>query len=180
VSKRADKETPMDGAYWVRPGRLLAGPYPGDRFGGRARSRLRRLLRAGVTFFLDLTEEGEYGVPPYADLVQKQAAAARQRSVEHRRMSIPDMGTPTVDEMARILDAIDTALAAGHVVYVHCLGGIGRTGTVVGCHLARHGMAGQDAMAQIARLRQGTPGGWQHSPETMDQYEMVLAWAVGR
>lgn len=34
------------------------------------------------------------------------------------------------------------ALAAGQTVYVHCYGGIGRTGTVVGCWLVRHGLSG--------------------------------------
>ena len=162
----------MEGAYWVRPGKLLAGPYPGERFGTRARSPLRRLLRAGITFFLDLTEAGEYGVPPYVEHLQKEAAVTK-RPISHRRMSIPDRGTPTVDEMARILDALE----AGHTVYLHCLGGIGRTGTVVGCHLARHGMSGKDALAKIDRLRGDVSERWGHSPETTVQIERVLAYS---
>ena len=75
-------------------------------------------------------------------------------------MPIHDVSTPTQAQMARILDAIDAALAVGHAVYLHCYGGIGRTGTVVGCYLVRHGMDGEEALAEIARLRQGTPDGW--------------------
>ena len=77
-----------------------------------------------MTAFLDLTE-GEYG--------------------------IPDRTCPSPATMTRILDRIDELLAAGEVVYVHCLAGIGRTGTVVGCWLVRHGTSGDDALATVER-----------------------------
>jgi protein-tyrosine phosphatase len=38
-------------------------------------------------------------------------------------MPIPDGGTPTVEEMARILDTIDAALEETYIVYIHCWGG---------------------------------------------------------
>ena len=50
--------------------------------------------------------------------------------------------------MASILDAIDAALDGGKTVYVHCWGGVGRTGTVVGCWLVRHGKTGDEALRQ--------------------------------
>ena len=80
--------------------------------------------------------------------------------------------------MASILETIDGLLASGREVYVHCYGGIGRTGTVVGCFLARHGMAGAEALEQIARWRERTPDGWIRSPETDEQRRMVLNWPV--
>ena len=88
------------------------------------------------------------------------------------------METPTQEEMAGILDTIDAALDAGHTVYVHCYGGIGRTGTVIGCYLVRHGMSGEEALEEIAGLRQGTPDGWKRSPETEPQRQMVQNWLV--
>ncbi len=91
-------------------------------------------------------------------------------------MSIPDLHTPLPEGMARILDTIDAALEAGRTVYVHCYGGIGRTGTVVGCYLVRHGTDGEAALAEIARLRRETPDGWKRSPETHAQREMVRNW----
>ncbi len=42
------------------------------------------------------------------------------------------MGTTTIPHMTQILDDIDSAIADEGVAYVHCWGGIGRTGTVVG------------------------------------------------
>jgi predicted protein tyrosine phosphatase len=168
---------PIPDSYWVDPGELLAGEYPGSRHEGEARHKLRQLLSAKVTLFLDLTEEGEYGLKPYAPLLREEAGALGC-SVEHRRMPIPDMHTPTPDEMKRILKAIDAAVEAGHIVYVHCYGGIGRTGTVVGCYLVQHNMSGEEALKEIARLRQGTPDGWKRSPETVVQREFVRSWSA--
>ena len=50
--------TPTD-CYWVEPGRLMAGEYPGDWTERSARRKLRALLDAGVRTFVDLTEQGE-------------------------------------------------------------------------------------------------------------------------
>lgn len=169
---------PIPDSYWVEPGRLLAGEYPGSRTDEGARRKLQQLLAAGVALFLDLTEEAEYGLRPYAPLLDE-VALAGGGPVVHRRMPIPDGGTPTVEEMGRILDTIDAALEGGHTVYVHCWGGIGRTGTVAGCYLVRHGMSGRQALAEIARRRDGTPDGHRPSPENEEQAQRILTWPVG-
>ena len=78
--------------------------------------------------------------------------------------------------MVTILDAIDDAVERGRIVYVHCYGGVGRTGTVVGCYLVRHGRSGEEALAAIAEWRRNTPDGWRNSPETREQRELVLNW----
>ena len=44
----------------------------------------------------------------------------------------------------------------GKNVYVYCWGGIGRTSTAVGCWLVRHGMTGDEALAEIAERWQGS------------------------
>ncbi len=80
--------------------------------------------------------------------------------------------------MAVILDTIDDALADGHQVYVHCWGGIGRTGTTVGCWLVRQGHDGPSALAEVARLFGATLKGQagRHSPETSAQCDWVKTW----
>lgn len=163
-------------SYWVSPGRLLAGEYPCARDEEEGRARLRWLLAQGVDFWLDLTEAGESGLEPYLPLLNEEATRLN-RPVIHRRLPIPDMGTPTPGYMRRILDQLDQALEQGRTVYLHCYGGVGRTGTVVGCYLVRHGMSGVEAIAQIARWRAATPDGWKPSPETRPQTDLVLRWA---
>jgi hypothetical protein len=164
-------------SYWVTPGRLLVGEYPGSRWEGEAAEKLRWLLGLGITLFVDLTQESE-GLKPYEPVLRQEAS---RMGVAARRLPRPmrDLSVLSVPEMRETLDAIDAALVAGEVVYVHCWGGIGRAGTVVGCYLARHGLTGQPALDRIKQLRAGTPDAWQPSPETSEQQEMVRQWKAG-
>lgn len=171
-------DRPIANSYWVRTNRLLAGEYPRNWDDASSRPKLRRLLEAGVTCFIDLTEEGEYGLKPYLPLLCAEATAG-VRSLVHWRIPIADGATPSTATMVRLLDTLDGVLAVGHAVYVHCWGGIGRTGTVIGCYLVRHGVSGDLALAEIARLRSGTSDDWKDSPETPDQMRMVLSWQSG-
>jgi hypothetical protein len=154
----------------VIPGSFLAGEYPGATTTEAAREKLSRIREAGVGLFLDLTEDREYGLRPYAPLLPSGA---------HRRHAVPDLDHPTDVQMSAILDEIDAAIAEGQTVYVHCYGGVGRTGTVVGCYLVRHGKTGDEALDLIAAWRRGTPDGARSSPETHAQRTFVRSWRVG-
>ncbi|HVT38678.1 MAG TPA: ADP-ribosylglycohydrolase family protein [Gemmatimonadaceae bacterium] len=80
--------------------------------------------------------------------------------------------------MHTILDTVDHAAARGRTVYVHCVGGIGRTGTVAGCWLVRHGCSGTEALAIIAeRWKTVAKHIWHwKSPDYGEQREFVMAW----
>lgn len=170
--------TPIPNAYWVLPGQLLAGEYPGSLDPELRQRRLHQFLQAGVSFFLDLTEEGE--LIPYKPILQEQAwAIGLPCPPVHRRMPIPDFGVPTIPEMRLILGVIDDALSAGHTVYVHCWGGTGRTGTVVGCYLVQQGLNGAESLQRLSSLRRQTPTAGRDSPETKVQRQMVLRWSQG-
>lgn len=127
--------------------------------------RLERFRAAGVTAFFDLTEEGE--LEPYDELARGWAT--------HRRFPIRDFSCPSAGEMSAILDALDEALER-EIVYLHCWGGSGRTGTVVGCWLVRHGLDCEQALATIAALRRETAYGERPSPESEEQRELVRRW----
>ncbi len=169
---------PIPESYWVWPGRLLAGQYPEAIDDEALQAKLGLMLESGITFFVDLTEEGEKGLKPYAPPLAEEAAALGL-VVEHRRLPITDFAIPTEAELKHILDAIDAAWAAGQGVYVHCFFGIGRTGVVVGCYLVRHGLSGQEVLAELARLREGTYFEGMSSPVTQEQRQMVQNWPVG-
>lgn len=169
---------PHDYCYWLPDCRVLAGDYPYSPNPAAGLAKLRRLLDAGVTTFVDLTQPRE--LEPYEHALREEAQA-RGIQVEHVRLPIRDMDVPSRARMGEILDAIDAACAAGGTVYVHCWGGVGRTGTVVGCYLARRGLAGDAALARVGELfgsmpsekRERFPGG---SPQTRAQRDFVRGW----
>ncbi len=159
---------PHSNSYWVAP-RLLAGEYPAAKEAEAARAKLQSCLDGGVTCFIDLTEADE-GLRPYAPLLPP--------NILHLRFPIRDVSVPaSAAQMVEILDTIDAQLAEGHTLYVHCWGGIGRTGTVIGCYLARHGYQGEAALRELHRLWQACAKSATHaSPETEAQRQWVRAW----
>jgi protein-tyrosine phosphatase len=93
--------------------------------------------------------------------------------------AIPDRQLPSIEHMRETLSVIDRALTAGRPVSVHCLAGIGRTGTVVGCYLVQRGMSGADALRALRQLRRFAPDGDIISPETEEQRQFVRMWQPG-
>ena len=177
MSASSNDDRPLANTYWVDPGRFAAGEYPGARNRKEAAGRLRTLLQAGIDCFIDLTEPDE-GLAPYGRIAAQEASRLGSDFV-HARHRIVDMGVPrSPQQTAGILDAIDEALDDGRNVYVHCWGGIGRTGTVVGCWLVRHGRTGDEALAEIAQRWQGMDKRYRHprSPQTAQQRAYVRNW----
>ena len=169
-------QRPIPESYWVIPGRLLAGEYPGQYQDELTRKRLDALIEAGFDTFIDLTQPDEN--LPYAVLLHKEAKIY-DVAVKHVSFPIADFGLPTPKQMNLILDAIEESLQAAHRVYLHCWGGIGRTGTTVGCYLVRQGKTGSQALEQLADWWRNVPKSRYHprSPETGQQREFVLGWA---
>jgi polymorphic toxin system DSP-PTPase phosphatase-like protein len=169
---------PIPNSYWVKPEHFLAGEYPGSHDLKAARQRVVNFLERGFTDFIDLTQSNE--LAPYDGLL-KDEARQRGLTVTYARISIPDRDVPSLQTMTRILDSIDNSLNSGREVYVHCWGGVGRTGTTVGCYLVRHGRTGEQALAQIAEWWQDVPKRFIHpeSPETQVQHEFILNWHEG-
>lgn len=169
-------DKPIPESYWVLPGQFLAGEYPGlnyDEIG--TRQRLSAFLKAGFDTFIDLTCEGERR--PYFSMLSEEAGQAG-REAFHERFSFPDFHVPSHETMAATLDAVDRALAESHKVYLHCVGGIGRTGTTVGCWLVRHGMNPTQALLHLRDLYQSAAQSMfaPHSPESDEQVKFILNW----
>ena len=151
------------------------GEHPGSRSRAEAMDRLRRFVSAGITCFVDLTEPRE--LPSYEKFLP--FATPDGRRVEYRREPIPDHGVPASREtMARVLAMLDDALGAGHVVYVHCRAGIGRSATVAGCWLASRPGVSRNPLDTLQQLWQQCAKSaiWGIVPETEDQAQFIRDW----
>jgi len=177
--KLTSADPPTSRSYWVVEDKLLAGAYPGDLDDERHEAKVQALVSAGIRTFINLTEldeKGRGGQPfkPYEHL----AAQLSDGNAVFLRYSIVDRSVPDMSLMDEILVAIDRAIAAGSPVYVHCWGGIGRTGTVIACWLLRHGLAEPDTVFQVLnqlRQKDSERHDWP-APENSDQEQFVLDW----
>ena len=177
--------TPFGRSYWVVPHKLLAGSYPGSENPSEAARKIKQLFNSGIRFILSLMEDHETdhnGEPfaPYARIF-KDVAYRSGAQVLCRRNPVPDLGVPSKNQMVEILDSIDGSIDRGLPVYVHCWGGVGRTGTVIGCYLVRHGLStGANVLERIALLRKNENESHRVSPETPAQRRMVQSWIQGQ
>lgn len=165
---------PIPDCYWLIPGLFLAGEYPGTYVEADTREKLAKFLDAGIRTFINLTERRE--LSGYEHILH---ALSAERGIEttHIRQSIRDYDVPRErTQMAGILATIREEIEAGRPVYVHCWGGIGRTGTVVGCWLVEQGLTGDEALSRIAHLRRGIPDSRVRSPESDEQCRYVREW----
>jgi atypical dual specificity phosphatase len=140
---------------WVEDGRIVACRYPlhpGD---------LAELHGAGVRLLINLTDQ------------RHDPKALRDLSIDELHLPVADFTAPSQETLDRAIAALEGSQTEGRVAAVHCLAGLGRTGTIVAAWLVAQGM---EPTAAIARIRQLRPG----SIETPDQVEAILEFAKRR
>ncbi len=107
---------------------LYAGEYPGDKQEAVARQKIQQMLAFGIRHFVDLTEEGE--LVPYAHLLPA--------DVTYMRFPVRDTDIPS--DFASVAELVAhihrMCMSDDGYVYLHCWGGVGRTGTIAACYLA--------------------------------------------
>ena len=100
---------------------------------------------------------------------------------ETLHLPVADMTPPDVEQVERFVAFVDRVTARGQAVGVHCLAGLGRTGTMVACYLVSRGMSAEQA---IERVRQRRPGSIQTELQELAvrRWERVRSgeWEIGR
>ncbi|KAJ7756093.1 protein-tyrosine phosphatase-like protein [Mycena maculata] len=168
---------PIPNSYWATP-HLVACEYPWDPK-HPSDPKLDALLKAGCRTFVDLTECDE--LRPYASqlLVRAVLLNIDEKEIEYHRFPIHDRSLPqSVEFLYPVMDVLRDNAARDRITAVHCRGGIGRTGLVVGCWLVESGLArnGEEALKIIDREWHGVAKFtvYPHSPETGPQCDFVL------
>jgi atypical dual specificity phosphatase len=130
------------GFVWVIPGLLAGCPQPG--ISNPIEYDLQLLARVGVTVLVTLTEE---------DLEQ---APLREAGLRNLHLPVYDRGVPSMRQIYMLLHRMMRLLEQGDVLAIHCLAGLGRTGTVLAAWMIKEG--GLTASEAIRRLRLLQPG----------------------
>lgn len=118
-----------------------------------------------VTHLVCLLEEHElidYGIP---DLSRE----AERRGLVVERFPIRDVSVPPdLDQVTHLIERISGWVKAGQTVLIHCLGGLGRTGTIAGCFLVAQGFDPEEALDVLAAVRDA-----RRCPETRQQRDFI-------
>ena len=82
-----------------------------------------------------------------------------------------DMGVPGFDDLVSTVDFIHQRITNNEPVMVHCLAGLGRTGTILAAYLVKHHKMSADEAIQ--NVREERPGSIQSFP----QEEIIFQFA---
>lgn len=159
---------PLYQSYEVRAnGIIYAGEYPGDKNDELARQKIEQMHHFGIRHFIDLTEEGE--LRPYSHLLPA--------GTTYTRFPIADCGAPkSIESVQSLLLRIEELKKMNGYVYVHCWGGVGRTGTIVACYLSQNWKE-PDLNLVLDALRKNfsemPKSAYKKTPETKEQIDFI-------
>lgn len=123
------------GFAWLEPGRLAGTPLPGVV--NAMEHDLALLRQCGVTTLITLTEH---------DLPQE---PLRRHGLSNLHLPVRDREPPTVAQIQMLLMRMQALLRRGEVLAVHCLAGLGRTGTVLAAWLVHEGLTAAEALRRV-------------------------------
>jgi len=162
--------------YWVISNKLLAGAIPASAGLDGTKSKIGDLKSKDISAIINLmeTDERDKIGNPFFDYTP----IANELGIEVLRFPIKDVSIPTKENMKAIISTINDLLARNKKVYIHCWGGIGRTGTVVGCFLIQQKIATKTTVISlINELKQHSIKLSERiSPETEEQMSFVENW----
>lgn len=157
-------DKPINNSYCVIIDKVYAGEYAGDLH--KPEQKVRQLEMFGITHIIDLTEDGELN--PYKHLLDT--------FVEHHRFPIADVSVPkSYDSVYELMEHINSIISdKDNRVYIHCWGGVGRTGIIVACLYEYYGEDYESAVTHLRESFKDCPKSqWRTTPETKEQLDFV-------
>ena len=146
------------GFVWIEDGRLAATPMPGITIG--IDQDLTLLKQAGITVLVTLTEQ---------NFPQTILAEHGLRNVH---FPIADRKAPSTADTDVLVNQMHELLNNGEVLAVHCLAGLGRTGTILAAYMVKEkGVSAQVALNQIRHFNR-------QFVQTDDQEDFLMEYEV--
>jgi hypothetical protein len=172
---------PFNRSYWVIPGFLMAGEIPSAQSYNARTEKIQCIVDSGIRSVVNLMEGEECNFigKKLIDYSDEMLKIAKESKIELaiNRFPIKDLDIPPVDFMVEILNHIKKDILEEKPVYVHCWGGIGRTGTTVGSFLINEGICDvKEVIDFIKFLKRDTNIAHRDSPETSDQVAFIQNW----
>ena len=134
----------------TREGKIGLTILPGRRDRGRdLATDIATMKEQGVQVVYALITDQElqdYGVPQLLD-------AYAENGIKVRQIRVIDGSHASWRETQVLVEAVDEDLRNGRNVMIHCLGGLGRSGTLVANYLTSIGMTSDEAIAQVREAR---------------------------
>ena len=79
------------------------------------------------------------------------------KDINYLHVHSNDMGIPEFSDLVNSVDFIHQRITNDEPVMVHCLAGLGRTGTILACYLIKYeDMTADDAIEKVRRERHGS------------------------
>jgi len=135
---------------WLVEQKLAALSYP------ESEDAFTLLWKLGIRAMINLAEE-----PLPGEILRKVGIL-----IEH--ISVVDFTAPTLHQVEQALSMIHFCLDRNMPVAVHCIAGLGRTGTILACYLVGEGKSADQAIKTIRKWR---PGSVENSEQETVIYE---------
>ncbi|TGL85161.1 isochorismatase family protein [Leptospira congkakensis] len=128
---------------------------------------LNTIQREGITHVLSLITEQEYVDYGVTDLKPE----LKRNGIEQKQVPILDQRVPSLTQMKETLEWMDKALVNQHRVLIHCVGGLGRSGTVAAAYLIwKHGLDSESAIQKVRESRS------ERAVESLEQIRFLELW----
>ena len=143
-----------DNFSWLLEGKLAGSAIP------TSFDEVQWVMEQGIKSIVTIREEAlEFPLPA---------------EMKYLHVHSNDMGVPEFEDLIKTVDFIHQRITNNEPVMVHCLAGLGRTGTILACYLIKYQKLSADD--SIQKVRESRPGSIQSFPqeEIIFQFEKFI------
>jgi len=134
-------------------GRIGIGRAPG--YGSVRFEDFRSIKEQGVSKIYCLQEEDELQYLGGETIKQREDSLS-ELGIELIHSPIGDFRVPTPEQAKRLSKMIMNDVIGGKSILIHCMGGLGRSGTIAACALVHYGLKADEAINLVRTVRPGT------------------------